>query len=153
MLLRVDDWQRAVHTFVLTGKADPIVIADDVGRLFDAIRAPKRLAVVDGAGHVHFGDHAETVHERMRLGFLSGSFPDPEIDAIALGAAMRPFSELLSETCANDTMRGLCLAHMDARLKDDPGALMFLESNLDQVFSSRGVDLDVVDKARKTAMA
>jgi hypothetical protein len=66
---------------------------------------------------------------------------------------MRPFSELLSETRSNDTMRGLCLAHMDAHLKDDCRALAFLEANLNQVFASRGVDLDVVDNAGQAARA
>jgi dienelactone hydrolase len=140
-LLRVDDWKRPVPTFLLTGKADPFVIADDVRELYGRLASPKRLAVLDRVGHVHFADGAEAVHERMRTMYLSGAFPDPEIDAIALGKAMRPFSELSSEANAASTARALCLAHMDANLRDSSEGRAFLDGDLTGSFAARGIDI------------
>jgi predicted dienelactone hydrolase len=150
-LLSVDDWERQVPTLVLTGAADPIVIAADVRDLYGRMRAPKQLVIVEGAGHVHFGDSAELVHEMMRGFYLSGSFPDPEIDALALGIAMRPFAELLSEACANEAARALGLAHFDAVLKGRSEAGAFLNGDLKEWFASRGMSLaaaarDAVDR-------
>ncbi len=95
------------------------------------------------AGHLHWADGAKAAHEQYRLRYLSGSFPDPEIDAIALGIAMRPFSELYSEEQAGDTARSLCLAHMDTYLKGDAKARFFLEDDLAREYAKRGVDLVV----------
>lgn len=142
---------RPVHTFVLTGSADPIIIADDIRVLFGRLPSPKRLVVLGGAGHVHCADRAEQVHERMRAGFLSGHFPDPEIDAIAVGQAIRPFSELRSERDAADVGNGLCLAHMDAHLKEEPQARAFLEANLAALFAARGVSIELSEDRQRMA--
>jgi predicted dienelactone hydrolase len=147
-LLRVDDWNRAVPTCIVTGDADPIIIAEDVRELFRSLRAPKRLAIIGGVGHVHFADHAEIVHEQMRMAYLSGSFPDPEIDAIALGTAMRPFSDLLSEQSALDVACALGLAHMDTNLKGSRDAHAFLENDLVGLFASHGT---VVEELKEVA--
>jgi predicted dienelactone hydrolase len=137
-LLRLDNWKPSVSTCIVTGDADPIIIAEDVRELFRSLKAPKRLAIIGGVGHVHFADHAETVHEQMRMAYLSGSFPDPEIDAIALGAAMHPFNELLSEQRALNVACGLGLAHMDANLKGSQDAHAFLDNDLVGLFASQG---------------
>jgi hypothetical protein len=79
---------------------------------------------------------------------LSGGFPDPEIDAIALGTAMRPFSELCTEEQGGDTARALCLAHMDAYLKDDAEARAFLDGDLASSFAARGIALTVKAESR-----
>ena len=102
-----------------------------------------QLAIVEGAGHVHFTDNAEVVHEHMRQAYLSGSFPDPEIDAIALGTAMRPFAELLSQARGHDVMCGLALAHMDANLKDHDDARAFLDGDLAGILAARDTFLEV----------
>ena len=146
--LRVDNWNRSVSTCIVTGDADPIVIAEDVRELFRNLRAPKRLAIVGGVGHVHFADHAEAVHEQMRMAYLSGSFPEPEIDAIALGTAMRPFGELLSEQRAHEFALGLGLAHMDANLKESEDAKAYLDGDLVGLFASRGT---VVEELKEVA--
>jgi dienelactone hydrolase len=148
-LLHVDDWRRPVSAFVVTGQADPIVIAGDVRNLYARLRSPKRLAVIAGAGHVHFVDGAEAVHETMRRTYLGGSFPDPEIDAAALGTAMRPFGELLDEARAHDIVRALLLSHMEASLKDNGQAEAFLE-RVGGVFAARGATVDLAHDARRT---
>ena len=61
---------------------------------------------------------------------------------------MRPLSELCTEEQAGDTARALCLAHMDAHLKDDVEARSFLDADLVKTFSSRGIDLNVEAESR-----
>jgi hypothetical protein len=77
-----------------------------------------------------------------RKAYLSGEFPDPEIDALALGHAMRPFAELVSEADANATARALLLAHMDSVLRGDARATRFLDDGLAATFAQRGIDLE-----------
>jgi dienelactone hydrolase len=143
-LLRVDNWLHPVPTLLLTGEVDPLVNAEDIRVLYTRLATPKRLVVLDKAGHMHFADNAEIGHEWFRKGYLSGSWPDPEIDAIALGTAMRPFAELCTEAQSGGTARGLCLAHMDAHLKGNADALAFLDGDLTRTFAAAlGVELDV----------
>jgi dienelactone hydrolase len=140
--LRLNDWGRPVPTFVLAGKADPIIQLADLRELYAALPAPKRFAALGGAGHWHFNDNAETGHELFRQMYLT-SFPDDSFDTHALGIAMRPFTELCPEAHAADTQRALCLSHMDAHLKDNDSAAKFLDDDLAGSFAWRGIDLDV----------
>lgn len=136
------DWNRPVPTFLLAGEADPIIKLEDLRELYEKLRAPKRFASLRGAGHWHFNDNAESSHETFRKMYLT-SFPDDSFDTKALGVAMRPFAELCSEADAADTQRALCLAQMDAHLKDSVAAELFLDDNLAQTFARRGIDLEV----------
>jgi dienelactone hydrolase len=142
-LLHVDDWGRPVQTCVLSGAVDPLVNARDMRVLYERLSTPKRLVVVEKAGHMHWADRAEFGHEFYRNYYLSGTFPDPDIDAIALGTAMLPISELCTEQQTGDVVRGLCLAHMDAHLNGDAHAHEFLEGDIAAVFAPRGVTLEV----------
>ena len=150
-LLRVDDWERPVPTCVLTGAVDPLVNVEDMRSLYHRLATPKRLVVVERAGHLHWADGAKDGHEQYRQWYLSGAFPDPEIDAIALGTAMRPFSELCTEEQGGATARALCLAHMDAYLKNDVEARLFLDGDLASSFAARGIDLNVKAESRDVA--
>jgi len=144
-LLRVDNWLSPVSTLLLTGDVDPLINVEDIRSLYTKIASPKRLVVLRRAGHMHFADNAEFGHEWFRKGYLSGSWPDPEIDGIALGTAMRPFAELCTEAQSCGTVRGLCLAHMDAHLKGNVDAIAFLDGDLTRTFTATlGVELDVV---------
>jgi fermentation-respiration switch protein FrsA (DUF1100 family) len=140
--LCLDDWRRPVPTFVLAGEVDPIITLEDLRELYARLRAPKRFASLRGAGHWHFNDQAEASHETFRQMYLT-SFPDDSFDTRALGVAMRPFAELCSEAHAADTQRALCLAHMDAYLKDCSAAERFLDDDLAHTFARRGIALDV----------
>jgi dienelactone hydrolase len=146
-LLRVDNWQRRVPTFVLTGDLDPLVNVEDIRSLYHQMAAPKQLVVLRRAGHMHFADNAGYVHEWFRKAYLSGEFPDPELDAIALGTAMRPFAELCPEEHANLTARSLCLAHLDANLKDMADARAFLDGDLESTFAARGIAIEAARSA------
>jgi hypothetical protein len=141
--LRLDDWKRPVATFVLAGEHDAFIMLADLRELYGKLLPPKRFAVLQQAGHEHFHDDAELYHEAQRQMYLSGNFPDPEIDAAALAQAMRPFSELCPATHGLDTMRALCLAHMDEHLKGNAEARVFLDSDLAGVFAARGIGLEI----------
>ena len=141
-LLRLDDWRQRPHVFVLANELDSHVMLADLRDLNERLPAPKRFAVLKRAGHIHFADGAEAGHEMYRKAYLSGEFPDPEIDAIALGTAMRPFSELLSEADANATARALLLAHMDAVVRGRADAAAFLDGGLAATFAARGIELE-----------
>lgn len=142
-LLRFDDWPQEPSVFLLAGELDPLVVLPDVRELFRRLPEPKRLAVLKRAGHMHFADNAETVHELMRKSYLGGEHPDPELDAPALGMAMRPFAGLCSEADAGATARALCLAHLDAVIRRNAAARAFLESGLAQDFAARGIALEL----------
>ena len=140
-MLSVEDWGRPVPTVLLAGELDPIVILDDMRDLYVRLRAPKRFVNVKRTGHWHFADNAELAHETFRKMYLT-AFPDPTFDAHALGVAMRPWSELLSEAKAADTVRSLCLAHMDAHLKGQEAAAAFLDRDLTATFERRGIEIE-----------
>lgn len=152
-LLRTDDWKRDVSTFVVTGSDDSFVIVDDVRDLFERIAEPKRLAVLNRAGHIHWVDNAELVHETMRLRYESGAFPDPELDGPAMAAAMKPFAELCPAQHAVDVMRAITLAQFEANLKDIAEARRFLDQDLAETFAARGIDLELDNERKKTAGA
>lgn len=141
--LRLDDWGRPVPTFLLAAELDNCVMLDDLRELAVLLPKPSRFAVMPRAGHMHFVDHAERVHELMRSIWASPSFPDTENDGPALARAARPFSELMPERHAHDTVRGLCLAHMDAHVRDLIEARTFLAGDLNAAFKARGIALDV----------
>lgn len=141
--LRVDDWERSVPTFLLAAELDPLVMLDDLRGLFNKLQPPKRFAVLKNAGHWHFLDGAELYHETQRQQYLSGSFPDPEIDALALAEAMRPFAELCPAWHATVMMRALCLAYMDEHLKGNPAARAFLDGDLVGTFAARGIKVAI----------
>jgi predicted dienelactone hydrolase len=141
--LRFHDWGRPVPTFVLAGEVDPLIVLQDLRELYVKLPAPKRFASLRAAGHWHFSDNAEVAHEMFRQMYLT-SFPDESFDTQALGRDMRPFSELCPEKDAADTMRALCLAHMDAHLKQKEAARAFLDDDLSGTFARRGINLDEV---------
>ena len=138
--LRLDNWGRQVPTVVLAGEVDPLITLQDLRELYEKLPPPKRFASLRGAGHWHFNDDAEAGHETFRHMYLT-SFPDDSFDTRALGVAMRPFSELCPAEHAADTQRGLCLAHMDAHLRDNQDARAVLD--IPDTLAARGIELEV----------
>lgn len=126
--LRLDDWGRPVSTFVLAAELDNCVILDDLRELATRLPQPVRFDVMPNAGHMHFLDAAGVVHELMRAMWASPDFPDREVDGPALARSARPFRELMPEARAHDTVRSLCLAHMDACVKGHAQARAFLDA-------------------------
>jgi predicted dienelactone hydrolase len=149
-LLRVDNWGRDVPTFLLAAELDSVVTVDGVRQLHQDLKEPKRLAILRRAGHVHFGDDAEAVHEEFRAAcarndfgdFLKGDDGQP-IDFPAIAAATPPFSELCPAEHGQAVVRSLCVSHMDAHLKQRPEARSFLAGNLAELYAARGIDLEI----------
>ena len=143
-LLRVDDWGRPVPTLILSGAADPMVNAADMRDLVVKLAAPRRLVLLAKAGHLHWADRASETHESYRRNYLSGEFPDPEIDAIALGNAMRPIAELCTGEQAGSVARALCVAHLDACLRERAEARSFLEEEIAAALTDRGLTAEIL---------
>lgn len=144
-LVRLDDWGRPVPTFVLAAERDALILLGGLRELHRDLRPPKRLAVLRNAGHLHFADNAEQGHEMLRAMWKSGSFPvaDPDIDLAAIAEASRPFAELCPAAHGAATVQALCLAHMDAQLRESAEARAFLAGDLPRTFAARGIDLEV----------
>src|SRR5262249_43962192 len=137
---------RPVPTFVLAAERDALVPLAGLRELYRRLRPPKRMAVLRGAGHLHFNDHAEQGHEMLRLMWKSGAFPaaPPGVDLAAIAEASRPFSELCPAAHGAAAVQGLCLAHMDAHVAQSSEARAFLERDLAGTYAERGMDLEVI---------
>ena len=143
-LVRLDDWGRSVPTFVLAAERDALILLSALRELHRELRPPKRLAVLENAGHVHFVDDPEQRHEMLRSLWGSGTFrADPDVDFAAIAEASRPFSELCPAAHGAATVQSLCLAHMDANLKGSAEARAFLDGDRARTFAARGIDLGV----------
>jgi predicted dienelactone hydrolase len=144
-LVRLDDWGRPVPTFVLAAERDALILLAGLRELHRDLRPPKRLAVLRNAGHLHFADNAEQGHEMLRAMWKSGSFPagDADIDLAAVAEASRPFAELCPAAHGAATVQALCLAHMDAHLRESAEARAFLGGDLARTFAARGIGLEV----------
>jgi dienelactone hydrolase len=144
-LVRLDDWGRPVPTFVLAAERDALILLAGLRELHRELRPPKRLAVLRNAGHLHFSAHAEEAHEMLRAMWKSGSFPaaGPEIDLAAIAEASRPFAELCPAEHGEATVQSLCLAHMDANVKELAEAQAFLARDLGRTYAARGIALEV----------
>jgi predicted dienelactone hydrolase len=142
-LVRLKDWHRIHPTFVLAAERDAFVMLPSIRQLFADLPAPKRMAVLRNAGHVHFGDDPETFHETMRLSSAvaaaSGVFP---FDFKAIAEASRPFAELCPAWHGDQTVKALCLAQMDCHLQNRGEARAFLD-DLSQPFATGGIQLEV----------
>ncbi len=145
-LVRLDDWGRDVPTFVLAAELDSVVMLKGVRELYRDLKGSKRLAVLGRAGHVHFGDNAEVEHEGFRAACASNDYPvggEHSIDFRAIAAATPPFAELCPAAHGEAVVKGLCLAHMDAHLKQLPAAHAFLNEDVAGAFAARGIQLEV----------
>jgi dienelactone hydrolase len=117
-------WGREVPTLVITGDSDVSIPLDRVRDVFDRVPSQKRLVVLRGVDHLHFVDHAEEQHERVR----TMVFP-PELQWIQ--QEMRAFADLRPEAETHRIVAGLTVAHFDATLKANPNASDFLTGYVD----------------------
>jgi predicted dienelactone hydrolase len=144
--VRLDNWKRPVPTFVLAAERDALILLPALRRLHEELPEPRRLAVLNNAGHVHFVDDARERHEELRNLWLNDAMPidDPDLDFRAVGEAARPFDELCLAGHGGETVRALCLAHMKAHLCDDHEAAAWLAGDLAAEFAERQIDLEVI---------
>jgi predicted dienelactone hydrolase len=147
-LVCLDDWGRNVPTLVLAAERDSLIMLDSVHDLYRKLKGPKRLAVLRGAGHVHFADDAEAQHEEFRAACAANAYlvmPDEgqTFDFPAIAATTPPFSALCPAEHGQTVVRGLSTAHMDMHLKQLPAARTYLNGDLAALFAARGIDLEV----------
>lgn len=130
-------WGRAVPTLFLVAERDTLLPLAGMRELLGRTPAPKRMAVLRNADHMHFCDEAEQVHEMFRL------MPPPG-DFARMAAQVPPIGELCPGEHAYQFAAALGLAHMDAHLKGIAAAAEFLAGDLRAVFAARGIGVDVV---------
>jgi hypothetical protein len=123
----------------------------DLRELYHRLPAPKCFAVLRGASHFHWAEGAERLYEAVRAMWEGGAISVPGADLAALAKATPPFSALCPNEHGTETLQALCLAHMDAEVKNNSDARHFLDGNLVAVFAARGIVLDEV--ARETSPA
>jgi predicted dienelactone hydrolase len=140
--------QREVPTTLLVAERDALVMIDEMYRLYAQLKGHKRMVVLKNAGHLHFCDHAREIHEMIRTLCASGMAgrldPSGTMDLKAVAENMRPFSELCPEKDGAMVVRGLGLAHFDARLKGSGEAGTFLNADLKATFARHGIAVEVL---------
>jgi dienelactone hydrolase len=129
-------WGRDVPTLYLVAERDSLLPLRGMHELFEKTRAPKRMAVLKNADHMHFCDRIEEIHEMFRMMPPPGAFAEA-------AKLVPPIIELAPPEHAYLFVRGLGLAHMDAVLKEDGGAREFL-ANAQPTLADRGVAVEVM---------
>ena len=140
--VRLDDWGRSVPTFLLASDRDTLVILGDLRELYRRLPSPKRFAVLENASHFHWVENAEELYESYRRLWENGTIAVPGTDFAGLAKATPPFSALCPNRHGTETLNALCLAHLDAELKDDLEARAFLDGGLVSAFAARGIALE-----------
>ena len=129
-------WGRSVPTLYLVAERDTLLPLDGMHELVARTPDPRRLAVLKNADHMHFCDRVEETHEMFRLLPQVGLFAE-------IMKQIRPIAELCPGAHAYDFVCGLGLAHMDAALKQDPGAERVLAGDLEALLAERGIEIEV----------
>lgn len=130
------DWARAVPTLYLAAEQDVSIPLAGLYELYGRTPAARQLVVLRRADHGHFLDHVEEEHEAVR----AMSFP-PELSWLT--EEMRPIGELSSGAQAHLFARGLTLAHLDATLREQQEARLFLAGDIAGELAARGVEVTV----------
>ncbi len=119
-----------VPTLMLVGSRDSLLPLFGQFEIYHNLkRGSRRMVILLGGDHVHFGDDIASSHEWMG-GFLDGiasAWPGTDWDIPSRVA--RPFDELAPAAPTNDLWRMLVLGHFDAVLKQDPAAIAFMDSD------------------------
>ena len=99
------------------------------------------MVVLNNADHIHYATDMELKHERIssqpELWF--GDTPITK----RIKENMLPFSELCPAKNAEDFLRGLGLAHMDAYLKKNSNAMEWLKGDIKAYMADQGVSVSV----------
>ena len=130
------EWGRDVPALYLVGEEDVSLPLDGMLELFARTPGTKRMAILQGADHLHFMDDVETLHEAVRTTAWPG-------DLSWIPKEMRPIAELCPGEEAHLFTRGLSLAHLDAFLRDSEEARAFLSDDLEAALSARGIHASV----------
>jgi pimeloyl-ACP methyl ester carboxylesterase len=106
-------WEREVPTLFVVAERDSLLPLRGMHGLLERTPGPRRMVILEDTDHQHFCDNAEQIHELFRAMRIPG--PWSELD---LPGRMAPFSELVPAAHAEEAVRGLALAHLDAHLRE-----------------------------------
>lgn len=127
-----------VPTLMLVGSRDSMLpLYGQFEMYHDLVPGKRRMIMLLGGDHNHFGDSIEAGHEWMR-GFLNNiaeTWPTTDWDIVARLA--RPFSELAPAAPSNDLWLMAILSQFDAVLKNDADAQAFIDSDFNDTLESR----------------
>jgi dienelactone hydrolase len=127
------DWGRDVPTLYLVAENDTMTPLDGMYELFERTPATRQMVILRRADHIHFLDQVEQEHELTRTMAWTGKLA-------WIPKEMRPIAELCDGEGAHLFVRGLALAHLDARLKRREDAQRFLASGIVEALTQRGVE-------------
>jgi len=127
------DWGRDVPTLLLAAENDVSLPLAGMFEIFERTPAAKQMVILRRADHLHFMDHVEQLHEAVR------AMPPCSAELAWIQAEMLPIAELCSAEQAHQFVRGLTLAHLDARLRGQEDARRFLSGDLAAELAGRGV--------------
>ena len=116
-------------TLMLVGSRDSLLPLFGQFEIYhDLKRGTRRMIVLLGADHVHFGDDIAASHEWMDnfLGQIAKVWPTTDWDIPS--RIVRPYAELAPAAPTNDLWRMVILGHFDAHLKKDAAAIAFMEN-------------------------
>ena len=135
-------WKREVPILYLAAEKDTLVKISSIRDLFNRSNEPKGLIVLKNADHLHFSMLAEFTHEFIRTNpeLLFGNTPAANM----IKENMLPFKELCSAKSAEDFLRSLGLAHMDAHLKGKKAAIDWLQGDIEGIMADRDIDVKVL---------
>jgi len=139
------NWKREVPTLYLAAEKDTLVNINSIHDLFNRSKDPKGMIILNNADHFHFHELPEFIHEMIRSQpeLLFGDTPVSKW----IKETMLPFTELCPGKNAEDFLRGLGLAHMDAHLKSNQTAADWLKGDIEGIMTGKGIDVKVLSEA------
>lgn len=127
------DWRRDVPVLYLVAENDTSLPLEGMYELFERTPATRRMLILRRSDHLHFMDEYETLHESFRTMSLSGELAEIQKE-------MLPASNLCSPEKARLFTSSLVVCHFDGYLKDQQGALQFLDEQLNEKLVLHGID-------------
>jgi len=135
------NWSHKVPTLYLVAEKDTLLPLSSMHDLFNRTQEPKSMVILNNADHLHFTTDMEVFHEiiRSQPEFWFGDTPM----AKRVKENMLPFSELCPAKPAEDFLCGFGLAHMDAFLKKESGAIEWLKGDIKTLLADQGVSISL----------
>ena len=135
------NWNHEVPTLYLAAEKDTLVPIASMYDLYNRTQEPKSMVVLNNADHIHFATDMELKHDFIssQPEMIFGDIPMTK----RIKENMLPFSELCPAKNAEDFLRGLGLAHMDAYLKKKSTALEWLKGDIKAHMAEQGVSVSL----------
>ena len=140
------DWKSDVAALFMVADRDSWLPLFGLLELFGRVPGAKRMVILRRADHQHFVDDIAYGHEFLRD--FTRSLADIEaeggVDWGAIAATIAPYDELCPGDRAQLCWRGVCAAHMEARIKRSAEASDFLDGDLVGELAKRGIDAEQI---------